>query len=72
MTKSAQARTNSFAFLAIVVLSAATMLWLFWHHPLSTGIATIVVLSAFAVSARLARMVDTDSVSELKRGNSPR
>jgi hypothetical protein len=43
------------------------MLWLFWHFPVGTGIATLVVLSAFAVLARLARMIDTDSMSD--RGN---
>ena len=68
MTNSAHKRTNLVGFLAVVVLSAATMLWLFWHHPVSTAIVTIVVLSAFAISARLARMVDTD-LSDLERRN---
>jgi hypothetical protein len=33
---------------------------LLWHHPVTTAIVTIVVFAAFAISARLARMVDTD------------
>jgi hypothetical protein len=69
MTTSAHARTNICGLIAIVVLSSATMLWLFWHFPVGTGIATVVVLSAFGVLARLARLVDTDSMSDLDRGN---
>jgi hypothetical protein len=60
MTESTQKRTNVFGFLAVIALSAVTMLWLFWHHPVTTSIVTIVVLAAFAISARLAQMVDTD------------
>jgi hypothetical protein len=60
MIHSAHKRTNIVGFGGILILSAATMLWLFWHHPLTTGIVTIVVLGAFAISARLAQMVDTD------------
>jgi hypothetical protein len=67
MTKSAQTRTSIIGFLVIVALSAMTMLWLFWRHPVSTGIATIVVLAAFAMSARLARLIDSDGMLELKR-----
>ncbi|MDB6082492.1 MAG: hypothetical protein JWN43_373 [Gammaproteobacteria bacterium] len=67
MTKSARARTNIFGLIAIVMLSSATMLWLFWRFPVSTGIATIVVLSAFGISARLARWIDTDNRSEIER-----
>jgi hypothetical protein len=67
MTSSAHARTNILGLIAIVVLSSATMLWLFWHFPVGTSIGTIVVLSAFAVLARLARLIDTDSMSD--RGN---
>jgi hypothetical protein len=44
------------------------MLWLFWHYPVGTGIATLVVLAAFTVLIRLARAIDTDSMSELETG----
>jgi hypothetical protein len=42
------------------------MLWLFWHHPLTAGIGTIAVLGGFAISARLARWVDTEPRSDLE------
>jgi hypothetical protein len=60
MTTKARARTNIISLLAVGLLSAITMLWLFWRFPIGTGIATVVVLAAFGISARLARMVDTD------------
>jgi hypothetical protein len=69
MTTSAHARPNLCGLIAIVVLSSATMLWLFWRFPIGTGIATVLVLSAFGVSARLARLIDTDNMSDLDRGN---
>ncbi len=68
MSDSAPKRGNFVGLFSIVVLSAATMLWFVWHHPVTTGIVTIVVLAAFAISARLARLVDTD-MAELKRGS---
>ena len=55
MTHSSNARANIIAFLAILALSALTMVWLFWHHPVKTLIATIAVLAALGISARLAR-----------------
>jgi hypothetical protein len=67
MTHSSHARVNILVFLAVLTLSALTMVWLFWHHPLKTLIATIAVLSALGVSARLARSIDTDG-NELDKG----
>lgn len=69
MTRSPNARRNIVAFLAILALSALTMVWLFWHHPIKTLIATIAVLAALGISARLAGSIETDAVSELKHGN---
>ena len=69
MTKSAQKRTNIFGFLSILALSSATMLWMLWHFPVSTGIATVIVLSLFGVSARFARSIENDGLAELDRGN---
>jgi len=69
MTKSAQKRTNIFGFLSILALSSATMVWLLWHFPIGTGIATVVVLSVYGVSAWLARSVESDGLADLKRGN---
>jgi hypothetical protein len=69
MTKSAQKRTNIFGFLSILALSSATMLWMLWHFPVSTGIATVIVLSLFGVSARFARSIENDGLADLDRGN---
>jgi uncharacterized membrane protein YqjE len=66
--KHSHARTNIFAFLGILALSALTMIWLFWHHPLKTLLATIAVLAALGVSARLARSIETDNSADLEQG----
>jgi hypothetical protein len=68
MTHSSHPRANLLVFLAVLALSALTMVWLFWRHPLKTLIFTIVVLAALGVSARLARAIDTESSSELGQG----
>ena len=60
MTMTARARKKMFGLLAIVTLSSVTMLWLFWHYPVGTAIATTAVLAAFVVLVRLARSIDTD------------
>ncbi len=65
MTRSSYARTNIFVLLAVLALSAATMVWLFWHHPVKTSIATIAVLAALGISARLARSVESESNSDM-------
>jgi len=67
MKTSTQARTSLLGLLTILVLSSATMLWMFWHYPVATGIATLIILSALGISARLARWIDTDSMSDFKR-----
>jgi hypothetical protein len=54
------------AFLAILTVSAGTMLWLFWRFPLTTAIITLGVLSALGVLARLARSIEVD-LSDLDR-----
>jgi hypothetical protein len=69
MTKSAQKRTSIFGFLSILALSSASMLWMLWHFPVSTAIATVIVLSLLGVSARLARSIENDGLAELDRGN---
>ena len=65
MTRS-NARGNVVIFLGILALSALSMVWLFWHHPIKTLIATLAVLAAVGVSARLARSIETDAVSDLE------
>jgi hypothetical protein len=60
MSASASARMGTVAFLAIVTVSAGTMLWLFWRFPLMTAIVTLGVFAALVVLARLARSLDVD------------
>ncbi len=60
-------RTKTIGLLALVVLSAGTMIWMFWHYPKGTAIATVALLAAFAVLVRLARALETD-ISERAPG----
>lgn len=60
-------RSNIFAFIGVLTLSSATMLWLFWRFPVGTCTVTFFVLAAFAISARLARAIDVDQVPDGKR-----
>jgi hypothetical protein len=60
MNASSSARMGIVAFLAILTVSAGTMLWLFWRYPLTTAIVTLGVFAALAVLARLARSIDVD------------
>jgi hypothetical protein len=63
MKNSAIARANYVIFLAVLTLSGATMVWLFWHHPIKTLIGTIAVLIALGVSARLARAIEAEATA---------
>ncbi len=58
MQTTSGAGTRVATFLATVALSATTMMWLFWRHPLTTTLASLAVLTALAVAARLARSLD--------------
>jgi uncharacterized integral membrane protein len=60
MAESSSARMGILAFLAILTVSAATMLWLFWRFPLPTALVTLGVLAMLGVSARLARSIDVE------------
>jgi hypothetical protein len=60
MSASSSARMGIVAFLAILTVSAGTMLWLFWRHPLMTAIVTLGVFAALVVLARLARSIEVD------------
>ena len=66
MTDSSSARTNIAALLVILALSAATMVWLFWHFPVITALVTVAILVGLGVSARLARLTDSD-MADLKQ-----
>jgi hypothetical protein len=60
MTKSSPGRASIAIFLAVLALSALTMVWLFWHHPIKTLIGTIAVLAVLGISARLARAIEVE------------
>ena len=60
MSASSSARMGIVAFLAILTVSAGTMLWLFWRFPLMTAIVTLAVFAALVVLARLARSIEVD------------
>lgn len=60
MSKTSSARMGIVAFLAILTVSAGTMLWLFWRFPLIAAIVTLAVFAALVVLAKLARSIDVD------------
>jgi hypothetical protein len=60
MEDTSSSRMGIVAFFALVTVSAATMLWLFWRFPLMTAIVTLGVLAVLGVLARLARSIDVD------------
>jgi hypothetical protein len=68
MTESSSNRTNVAAFLAILLLSAATMVLLFWRFPLTTALITLGVFVLLGVSARLARAIEFSDAGDLERG----
>jgi hypothetical protein len=60
MTISSSERMSIVAFIAILTLSAGTMLWLFWRFPLPTAIITVGAFAALGVLVRLARSIEVD------------
>jgi CHASE2 domain-containing sensor protein len=66
MTDATRSRSKIAALLAILALSAGTMVWLFWHFPVITAVATLAILTALGVSARLAHLTDSEA-KDLKR-----
>ena len=65
MAGSSSKRMGIVAFLAILTVSAATMLWLFWRFPLMTAIITLGAFAALGVLVRLARAIDVESMVDL-------
>jgi membrane protein implicated in regulation of membrane protease activity len=51
-------RMGVIAFIAVLSVSAGTMLFLFWRFPLATAVVTLGILAALGVLARLARSID--------------
>ena len=69
MRNTSRGRANFAIFLGRFGAVGATMVWLFWHHPIKTVIATVAVLAALCVSARLTRAIEADAASDLDHGN---
>lgn len=69
MARKSNARANILAFLSVLGLSALSMIWLFWHYPVKTLLATAAVLAALGISARLARSIENETSREM-HGNS--
>jgi hypothetical protein len=68
MTESSSNRTNVAAFLAILVVSAATMVVLFWHFPMATAVVALGVFALLGVSAHLARAIESVDAADMERG----
>ena len=68
MTNTSIARANAVGFLAVLALSALTMVWLFWHYPVKTLIASAAVMAALALSGRLARSIEAETAPVLDQG----
>jgi hypothetical protein len=51
-------RIGVVAFIAVLTVSAGTMLYLFWRFPLITAVVTLGILAALGMLARLARSID--------------
>ncbi len=66
MSKSYHGRVNIVFLLAMVLTSAATMVWLFWHFPVATAIVTLTVVLGLSISTRLATSTDYDARAELE------
>ena len=58
MDASSSSRIGVVAFIAVLTVSAGTMLYLFWRFPLITAVVTLGILAALGMLARLARSID--------------
>jgi len=69
MNSSSHGRANIVVLLAILVTSAATMLWLVWRFPIVTAAVTVSVLLWLGFSARMATASDGEATElEGERG----
>jgi hypothetical protein len=60
MTDSRSTRANVIALIAIMMVSASIMLWLFWRFPLTTAIITVAVLTILGLLGALARSIEAE------------
>jgi hypothetical protein len=72
MMDTSVARANFVGFLAVLTASALTMVWLFWHYPVKTIVASVAILAALGISGRLARSMEADGGPTLDQGERSR
>jgi hypothetical protein len=53
--------------IAILTVSSASMLWLFWKYPLATAGVTLAVLAVLGILAALARSIEVE-IPDLDEG----
>ena len=66
MSASSSKKSKIAAFLAVLIVSSAIMVALFWLFPLTTAVVTLGLLALLFVSARLARAIDVAEISEIE------
>ena len=66
MSASSSGKSRVAVFLAVLVVSSATMIALFWLFPLTTAVVTLGLLALLFVSARLARAIDVTDISDIE------
>jgi hypothetical protein len=70
MTVKSSERTSIAAFIAILSVSSAIMLWLFWKYPLATAGVTFAILTVLGILAVLSRSIEVEqSDLDLDEGN---
>jgi dolichol kinase len=60
MTVKSTERRSVAAFIAILTVSSATMLWLFWKYPLATAGVTFAILTVLGILAVLSRNIEVE------------
>ena len=58
MTVKSSERSSVAVFIAILTVSSATMLWLFWKFPLATAGVTFAILAVLGILAVLSRSIE--------------
>jgi membrane protein implicated in regulation of membrane protease activity len=62
MTSKKKSERRSVAvFIAMLALSSATMLWLFWRFPLATAGVTFAILTVLGILAVLSRSIEVEN-----------
>lgn len=61
MTVKSSDRSRVAVFISVLILSSATMLWLFWRFPLATAGVTLAILAVLGILAVLSRSIEVES-----------